>query len=354
MAQWPQRFAARLLLDGLAPRIDQRISASKMPFSAPGILRPEVNSRRWASTHYGVFVPELPAPHRYLNTMTLIGATGSICFDNDYLSSSDARRTATVLSSTAAPGHRHYRAYDTHADCAFDEDGSALTWGDDLTLTANFPSFTVDAQYPQFAATLTITATHAASWFVRSMVCDHLSLLATCTGVIEDATGTTDIAGLCTVEYARYMSPQALTSRPLPGALKLPLDFFTYQIVNLDETTQLLLTDVRAAGVTACRLAHIRSLDGANTVYEDVTMSVTRYRGAPAIDELGRPMRVPQQIHWIVRENGRAVVEFTADVDSELRYGHGRGYAGAYSYTGAWLNRPIAGSGYLEWIDCES
>lgn len=39
------------------------------------MLRPHATSGPWTATHYGVFIPQLPAPHRYLNTMTLIGAT---------------------------------------------------------------------------------------------------------------------------------------------------------------------------------------------------------------------------------------------------------------------------------------
>ena len=57
------------------------------------------------------------------------------------------------------------------------------------------------------------------------------------------------ISAPCTVEYARCMTPQSLTRRALPESWKLPADFFTYQIVQLDDRHQLLLTDVRASGV---------------------------------------------------------------------------------------------------------
>ncbi|MBB3036859.1 hypothetical protein FHU29_001293 [Hoyosella altamirensis] len=353
MATLPQKLASTMLLKGLAPRLDSRIGASSEPFDCPEIIAPQINSARWACTHYGVFIPELPEPYRYLNTMTLIGASGALCFDNDYLVSEDARRTATVLSSTAHGPEHHYRAYDTSADCQLAEDSSLLQWGDDLTIRCEHPRYALSARYGHMAVELQVTATQVVSWFVRSPVCDHFSLLATYTGSIEDANGHTDISGLCTFEYARYMSPQSLTAKPLPEALKLPVDFFTYQIINLNERTQLLLTDVRAAGVSACRLAHLRSLDGDARVFDDVTMEVLGYQSELAIDPRGRQMRVPAKLRWTVRENGDDLLHFDADVDSPLRYGHGRGYVGAYTYSGVWNGEPVTGTGYLEWVDCE-
>ena len=344
--------AASLLLNRLLPRVDQRIEESSKPFDRPELLRPHPGSRRWAWTHYGVFVPELPSPHRYLNTMTLIGSTGTVCFDNDYLARPDARRTATVLSSTAAPGQHHYRAYDSAAECCFAADGGRLEWGSDLVVEAAHPTYAVHARYDAFTVDLAVTATPQVSWFVRNPAYDHLSLLATFTGTITDADGETAIDGLCTVEYARSASPQSLRRTPLPARFKLPLDFFTYQIVNLDERTQLLLTDVRAAGATACRLAHLRTLDGEATVFQDVRLEVV-HRAEPEVDPQGREMPVPDQFRWIVRDGGEEIVSLEAIVDSPLRYGHGRGYVGAYTYSGTFRQRSVTGTGYFEWVDCE-
>lgn len=347
------RTLGRFVVNQVLPRVDSRMQASTRPFASPHILRPHHDSRQWSCVHYGVFIPELPAPYRYLNTMTLIGPTGLTAFDNDYLAAADARNTATVLSSTASGAQHHYRAYDVVADCEFAADGSRLAWGSDLTITADYPNFTVDARYQQMQANLAIATTPHVSWFVRTPVYDHLSLLATYTGTLSDTTGSTKISGLCTVEYARARTHQALTRRPVPDWLKLPVDFFTYQIVNLDERTQLLLTDVRAAGATACRLAHLRTLNGPAQVFDDVRFEVLAYQDDDQVDERGRVMRVPARLRWSVRDNGNELIGFTADVDTPLRYGHGRGYVGAYTYAGAFHSRPITGSGYLEWIDCE-
>lgn len=106
-------------------------------------------------------------------------------------------------------------------------------------------------------------------------------------------------------------------------------------------------------GVTACKLAHIRSLEGDALVYQDVVFEVLAYRKRPAIDPRGRTMRVPERMRWTVRDNGAEIVSFTADVDSLLRYGHGQGYVAAYTLDGKRCSQPLNGTGHFEWVDCE-
>lgn len=138
----------------------------------------------------------------------------------------------------------------------------------------------------------------------------------------------------------------------MPARLKLPLDFFTYQIINLDEHTQVLLTDVRARGRTACKLAHVRVLGHETEVYGDVHFAVTEY-GEPLVDDRGNTMRRPRKFKWSVRDGGSEVLALVGSVDAPWRPGHGPGYAAAYSYTGTFRTRPVEGSAYLEWIDVQ-
>jgi hypothetical protein len=64
-------------------------------------------------------------------------------------------------------------------------------------------------------------------------------------------------------------------------------------------------------------------------------------------------MRVPQRFRWTVRDGGDELAVIEATPDSTLRYGHGRGYVGAYSYHGEYRRRPVTGTRYFERIDCE-
>ncbi len=340
------------LLQYALPLVDRRVDASQKPFTGSPALVPHEASRRWGFTHFGIFVPRLPDPHRYVNTMTLIGATGTELFDNDGLVvTPDVRRTTTVFSSTAHGDHHHYRSYDARRDCDLADDGSKLTWGQDLEIDVALPRVAVRGQYSTFSVDLLLKVTDNVSYFIKSPVYDHLSLLAPYTGTITDDTGVTTVEGLGTFEYCRAMTPQNLFSSPLPQRLKLPADYFTYQILQLDDVTQVLLTEVQARGQSACLMAHIRTTDGNREVYDDVEFEVTVW-GRDQVDPWGRGMPVPQQIRWLVRDGqGHEVLALEGEIDAPWRFGHGRGYVGAYSYIGSFRAAPVTSSGYIEWID---
>lgn len=345
MSRIVSTLLSRAVVDTALPLLDSRMAASRRPFDQPDILRPHVDSKVWSTTHYGVFVPDLPEPYRYVNTMTLIGASGAELFDQDHLAATDARHTTTVLSSTAYDDQHFYRAYDASTECRFAADGSELRWGDELAIDVDLPRVSVRGRYPGFTVDLELEVTDQVSYFVKTPVYDHLSLTAPYTGTVDGD----HVEGVGTFEYARIRSHQALTRRPIPGPLKLPIDFFTYQIIDIDPTTQILLTDVRARGRTACRLAHVRRLGRPAEVYDDVRMEVLESRDL--VDELGRTMSVPVLLRWTVRDGDAEVLTIDGSVDSPLRYGHGRGYVGAYTYIGNFADEPVAGSAYLEWID---
>lgn len=343
------RLLARGVIEGVRPLVDSRIAASRRPYSQWDVIRPRNRSRLWSATHYGVFIPSLPEPFRYLNTMTFIGSTGTEAFDNDYLVTHTPQRLATVLSSTAHTDMHHYRGYDTVEECSFTD--HRLKWGEDLDIEINRPTVRVHGDYDTFTVRLELTVTDQASYFVKTPIYDHVSLLAEFTGEISHDGSTTPVEGLGTFEYARFLTPQSLWSRQLPDRLKLPVDLFTYQIIDLGDA-QLLLTDVQARGSTACALAHIRSRDGATTVLEDVTYDVITYAPEPLTDPIGRVMRVPLASRWTIRDDyGIEVIRLECHNDAPFRYGHGRGYVTAYSYTGDYYGTPVEGSGYMEWVD---
>ncbi|KXP12396.1 hypothetical protein AXK57_19050 [Tsukamurella pulmonis] len=345
MSRLVSTLLSRAVVDTALPLLDSRIAASRRPFEQAEILRPHTTSKVWSTTHFGVFVPDLPEPYRYVNTMTLIGAAGAELFDQDHLAATDARDTTTVLSSTAYGDQHFYRAYDASTECSFAADGSALRWGDELAIDVDLPRVTVRGRYPGFDVDLELEVGEQVSYFVKTPVYDHLSLLAPYTGTVDGDR----VEGVGTFEYARIRSHQALSRRPVPGPLKLPIDFFTYQIIDIDPQTQILLTDVRARGRTACRLAHVRRLGEPAEVYEDVRMEVLESR--ELVDDRGRAMTVPVLLRWTVRDGDAEVLTIDGSVDSPLRYGHGRGYVGAYTYIGSYRDEPVAGSAYLEWID---
>ncbi|EJP63547.1 uncharacterized protein BBA_07473 [Beauveria bassiana ARSEF 2860] len=333
------------------PLLDDSINESAKPFITPDFFLPHVNSRWWGWTHYAVAIPGLPEPYRYLNIMTFIGHAGILFMDNDHLCAPDARNTATVLATTAYGEAHHYEAYDTSTSCSFEEDGSRLAWGDDLAITNNFPIITITGRFSHMEIDLQIVVSEQASWFSRVPIYDHVCVLSSYRGTIRDRRGTTQISGIGSFEYARAISPQVLQSTPIPPHLKIPADFFTYQIVHLDEDTQLSLDCVTARGTIASKSAHLAGRQGHVRVYTDVDFEVFEYKKSRVTDPRGRTMRVPERLRWKVRDAGVEIISIIACVDTPLRFGLCRGYVGGYSFTGEWLGEAVKGSGYLEWVD---
>lgn len=338
----------RVLGEVVWPRIDGAVDASRRPFRQPEIIRPLDRSRFYGATHYGVFFPSLPEPHRYLNVMTLLGQTGTRCFDNDYLipPGGDARRTATLLTSTAADGVHLYRPYSMPEECELRDDLVRL--GDELTIAGTWPDYRVQVRHGEFALDAAVTATDTVSWFVRNPIYDHLSLLSHYDGTLTWRGASTRVAGLCTFEYARTVTPHSLYRRRVPDSWKLPVDFFTYQIINLDEDVQLLLTDVHTSGRSTFTGLHIRTTDGTATIDTDAHFAVTEHRPEPAVGPDGHVMRLPHRLSWEVGD----VLHLDGEVDTPWRYGHGKGYVSGYRFTGYFAGRPVTGRGYLEYVDC--
>ena len=346
----PSRLAAQLLFSalvkGLMPLADQGTRQTGLPFEDWPVLRPHARSRRWGWVHYGIFLPSLPNPLRYLNTMTLIGMPGARIFDHDELAGRDARRLATLMTSTAAPGHHLIRGYDVLDGCSFADDGSALRWGDELDIAVTPGHASLAGRYGTFDVDLEIEITQQASWFVHTPIYRHVSLLSQVRGTVAGHA----IDTLGTFEYARAVSPQSLRARPLPEAWKLPADFFTYQILNIDAETQVLFTEVRAAGQVATRTAFLRTANGESRTYGDVTFEVLEY-GEPLPDPQGALMRMPLRQAITARDRGVPVIRLEGIIDSEWRSGHGRGYVAAWTYSGEVRGEAVAGSGYIEWVD---
>jgi hypothetical protein len=98
---WAAAAGIRRTLTALTAILDTAESSSRRPFDEPAIMVPNVNSKRFGWTHYGVMIPDLPERHRFFSVMSLIGATGSLAFDTDDALVDRPRRNASVVVGTA-------------------------------------------------------------------------------------------------------------------------------------------------------------------------------------------------------------------------------------------------------------
>ncbi len=194
-------------------------------------------------------IPDLPAPHRFFSIMSVIGTPGARAFHTDHALVDSPRCNATVVSGTAATHPGHFGSYSIARDCDFSADGSRIRFGREVEITGSYPDYRVQAHWSDFALDIALTCSDHVSWFVHNPIYKHLSLYARYQGSVRLGDQRQDIAGACTFEYACCPSPYLLRDRPLPFAAKLPLDFFTYQIINLDDGQQLLMVHATVLSV---------------------------------------------------------------------------------------------------------
>jgi len=348
-------LAARALRTGLASArrvFDTADRSDGKPFSEPDILRPHVDSRRFGWVHYGVMIPDLPEPHRFFSMMSLIGATGSLAFDNDDALVAPPRRNASVVAGTAASHPAHVGNYAIGDDFVSSPDGSLVRFGDDLTLTGRYPHYELVGRLGEVDVALTLTNTGTVSWFFRSPVYKHFGLLTEYAGTFTHGRTSVSTEGLCSFEYGAMPSPYLARSTPLPPAAKAPLDQFVYQIVDLDPDTQILLSRYGIGGAPFMTTAILRTREGAGRRFADVDFEVLEVRPDPEPTPYGVPMPVPQRTRFLVRDDsGRPWLDLEADMDTPFTYGLGTGFVTGFAFSATWRGETISGRGYCEYID---
>ena len=341
----------KLAVDRAYPLLDGTPAQDGKPFPASYALKPYHQSKRIGWSHYGVMIPDLPAPHQFFSIMSVIGTPGALAFDADHALKASPRGNATAVMGTAATHPQQFAGYSIAQDCQFSEHGSHIQFGNHIVITGQYPSYQVVARAQDFELAIQVKNTDKVSWFVKTPVYDHLSLLSTYQGTVSYKGEVQQVSGLCTFEHAACVSPYLLRDKPIPSHLKVPLDFFTYQIINLDENTQLLLNDTRLNDVKIVSKAFLRGLTQYNQSYA-AEFEVLTYQPEPAIAPDGVRMRLPQTLRWLVKNHdGNTLLTITGTVDTAFTYGLGTGYVGAYHYAGQYADKAIQGRGYIEYID---
>ena len=341
----------------LTPLVNQSHRRNGRPFDA-AIATPPPAGRRRSWVHYGVMVPDLPEGHGFFNVLSIVGTPGAVVFDNDALIRTTPRDTAYLLSATARLGGDEFRSYSLREDCRFSADGSELAFGDALSIRGRHPDWQLHRRFASGAELrLSIRATPAVSWFAwLPGLYDHWSLLCRYQGELREGGTRLRLAGLCTFEYASGVGVYSLGDAPLPlpRSRKIPILFFTYQVINLDAGTQLLLTELRGpADLCLQRTLYVRHVDGSTETHEtQVEMRVLDRQPEPAITPDGHAMRLPRRLAWEVRDDrGEPVLALECEVDQPYTYGLGAGYVSGYACRGRFRGAPVEARGYLEYID---
>ena len=333
----------------LSAFVNRTGAVNGVPFASPVAMTPRHRARWTSWVHYGVMAPGLPEPHRWFGVMAILGTSGARCFDNDPAIRGTPRDTAYVVSGTATARDTAFRSYSMAEECELRPDGGLLRFGDDdLVLEGHYPAVRV-RRGGDAPVALELDISDKVAYFSRIPgVYDHWSLLARYRGTV----GGTPVEGLCTYEYARGAGPYSLARRPVPDWAKAPLRAFTYQVVNLDDESQLLLT---VAGPRWGRYLHQgaweRGLKDYGAMHRDVSFEVTAHRPAPLTTPDGRAMAMPQEWAWTVRDaHGAEIVALACAARDDWTFGLGAGYVGSFTSRGSVRGRPVDGVGYVELV----
>lgn len=334
--------------------LDSAASKQGLPFDEPGLIRPNVGNKLFNVAHYGVMIPDLPEPFRYFSLMAIIGTAGNRLIDTDHMLVDHPTRNATQVSGTAAAGSSQFGSYSIDRDCDIRADGSLIRLGQDVTLTGLYPDIHLRVTRAEFELDISLRCHDNVTWFARTPVYKHIGLMADYAGHILYQGQRHEIAGTCTYEYFTMAGLYGFTRKPLPlpQGRKVPMDFFSYQIVAIDEHTQLMLAKVGMLGETAFEAAFVRHKGQPSRTYAQATrFDVTRYEEQPRIAPDGRPMRLPKTFTWTVREGDEVIAIIHGEVDTPFTYGLTCGYVGGYRYEGEFKGRAVSGRGYIEYVD---
>lgn len=299
---------------------------------------------KYTCVHYGVMIPNLPAPFNFLNLLIVVGQPKVKIFRNEHLIKTTALDTANVLIGTGTGTPDHFKGYSVAQDCALVSNGSSLRFGDDLLLEGKYPEFHAVRQGHAFNFDLRIHATDKIAHFARLAggLYDHWALLCQYDGYLEQDGQKTRVQGLCTYEYARAAN------------VNLPFSFFTYHILNIDEKTQVLLVEVLGPlNVVVQQRVYVRSLDDHGGIYsKGFDLKVQQYAPERVTTPNGLSMRLPRRFSWKVNDNaGAPLIQVECISNDDFKYGMAGGYAGSYRYKGLFKGQPIESVGYIEYLD---
>lgn len=344
------------LLTALLPALNRGPALSTRRFTTPAAIVPHVGSRLFSWSHNGVMIPNLPEPLRFLSMTTIVGSTGAPISEVRHQPPPPGgprnRATLNVSTAATAPGFWDDLRIDT--ECELARDGSLWRYGEAVTLAGRYPSYRLEIRTPDLSADLDLACSDVVSWFVHTPVYRHLSLLTRYAGTITHAGSTYEVGGTCAFEHARAFGSYTFASRPVRSRLlTLPLDFFTYQVLDLGDDRQLLLVSVEAEGRVAMNGAFLRDATGRSVALDrGLSFEVVEHEPEPAITPDGAPMSLPRRMRWRTGPQAAFALDIEATVDAPFSWGLGSGYVGCYSFGGTVDGAPVEGrTGYVEYID---
>ncbi|AZZ82664.1 hypothetical protein C5O27_17735 [Gordonia alkanivorans] len=319
--------------------------ASQKPFDGSLDLLPHTElPGRFGWSHYGLMLPSLPDPHRYLSLMVMAGMTGLHAFDFPQEATPDDPQDIVVASASSGADSAYVReVLSIRRDGRFAPDRAEF--GTLASITGTHPEFDIRIHAGDLDATLTMTCRPNPTRFVKSPVWQHLGHVGRYRGQVTHRGATTEISGMGNLEYARSISPYVVLRRATNR--QIPLEWFSYHVVDLPGERQILFTQLGVSGSIVETNVIRRSLDGTvdHKVHEGYHR-ILETDDTPTVDSHGNEQLLPR-----VFEFGCSGISVVGTYDCPPRFAIGRGYISGYEARVRVDGEEFTTRGYAEHID---
>ncbi|MFH7767621.1 DUF6670 family protein [Acinetobacter sp. BSP-28] len=301
---------------------------------------------RYKIIHQGLMIPNLPAPLHYLNFISLIGQPNAAMLRNESAIQTTALDTATTIASISPHMVGQLNSYSVSKDCRFSK--GHFQFSDRETIHGSFPHFHIQRKDKELSFDLSIRTSNIISYFtqLRMGLADHWSLLCQCEGQLTYKEQKFEIQQMGCFEYARSIN--------FPY---LPLAFFTYQVINLENQRQLLLAQIRDSfnGILQSRIYLRDGKTGMSQMF-DHNVRFKVHRVYPKVKTPnGQSMYLPREFEWGCEGKDGTCISIQAQSRGDFKFGLAAGYVGSFKYQVRINHHEETGeSGYCEYIDCRS
>ncbi|WP_445116681.1 DUF6670 family protein [Acinetobacter sp. WZC-1] len=322
-------------LEDHARQLNQARPSLELSCSPPG---------GWFKIVYqGLILPGLAAPLHYFNFQTLMGQPNIPILRNAQAIKTTALDTAAVISSVSPQMTGHFNSYGIETECSLQCE--EYQFGERERLTGTFPEFTLQRQDEELSVYLNIRTQPVVSHFSRMKLglFEHWSVLCQCRGEITYRHQRFQIDQAGAFEYARAIN--------IPY---LPICFFIYQIINLKDQRQLLLTQLRNNfnQVIQSRI-YLRDLSTQTSELFDEQVYFKVHRVYPCVTTPNRQdMYLPREFEWSYSD-GKRKIQVCGQSRGDFKSGLTAGYVGSFRYQLQIDDHQEQGvAGYCEYIDC--
>ncbi|MCH7293709.1 MULTISPECIES: DUF6670 family protein [Acinetobacter] len=317
-------------------------------------LSPHIDYKRYGSTHYGIMVPDLPEPYRYLSWASVIGYVGFPITDSEYQMSIRGKGdTASLVHGTALSSTEEaFKTYSIVDDIQFSEKPFSVIFNNETSLTEIDNGFLLTTKREDLQIEIHLVPTGAITWFAYGSLYKHFSVLMKYEGRMIQNDESIEVNGLCTLESWKAIATSMLKNQTLVNAIQIPVKIFSYQVINLDDEQQLVLAFICYEDQPILTSVYYRHIDGTSIQFNgDIRFEVTKNKVEPQITPDGYSMYVPETFEWIAYHDNLKILEIRAEVDTAYCYGLAAGYVSSYKWQGMFQGKDLIGRGYLEYID---